>query len=206
MSLTDYEQNDGLDALTSEELEEQVFGPDPDRKRRGKRGSRGLRRGRPNKPTVPALPAPRAAPAEVLVTRYCYACGAEGDARAEVCPRCGVRQPAVPAPPGAKHKGAATLLALTLGGVGAHRFYLGQWKTAAVMLVLCWTFLPAVVGVVDFVRYVLMSDREFAARYDRAVRPALGAPSPPHLPSGVVSGPRAVRPTVRADDPEPSAL
>jgi TM2 domain-containing membrane protein YozV len=181
VSTTDFEQNDGLDALSSEELEEQAFGPDPTQRRSWRRRA-GRRRSRAPKVKREARsePPPRPPPAAVVVTQFCYACGEEVDARAELCPHCGVRQPEAPAR-GAiarrkKSKPAATFLALGLGGVGAHRFYLGQWKTGLAMLLFCWTFLPVAVGVVDFVRYVLMTDREFARRYaappTRALPPA----------------------------------
>lgn len=182
VSTTDFEENDGLEELTSEELEEQAFGPDPDQRRsRPKRSRRGRKKTTPTTALVAVAPAP-ATPA-VVATKFCYACGAETDARAEVCPYCGVRQPVVPfqsgrrrAGGGDKSKGGATLLALTLGGLGAHRFYLGQPKVGLAMLLFCWTFLPALVGVVDFVRLAFMSDREFAERYGRQPPPLLVPP------------------------------
>lgn len=132
-------------------------------------------------------------------TKFCYACGAEVDARAEVCRYCGVRQPEVPARAGggrgAKSKGAATLLALTLGGVGAHRFYLGQPKVGLVMLLFCWTMVPAFVGFVDFLRYVFMSDRRFATLYEP---PAARLLVPPRPVRRLEQGP--VRRTGNADD------
>ena len=189
-SAHDFEQNNDLDALSSEELEEQAFGPDPKRKRR--------RRRRSPRREKPAPPAPEAAP--VIVTQFCYACGDEVDARAEVCPHCGVRQPDLPARRSLmrsrrpKAKGTATLLALTLGGVGGHRFYVGQWKTGLAMLLFSWTMLPFLLGVVDFVRLAYMSDRRFAGLYDGGAGRPLLAPSQPVLPTGVVSGPRAIAP------------
>ena len=54
---------------------------------------------------------------------YCSACGNAMDARAEVCPQCGVRQlPAVPP----KSRMVTAMLAIFLGSFGLHRFYLGQ--------------------------------------------------------------------------------
>ena len=90
-----------------------------------------------------------------------------------MCPYCGVGQPLGPFLPGGrrqrgeKSKGGATLLALTLGWSGAHRFYLGQPKVGLAMLLFCWTMVPGLVGVVDFVRLAFMSDREFDTRYGR---------------------------------------
>ena len=174
MTTTDFEQDDGLEELTSEELEEQAFGPDPDRKRKRSRRSRRSRKKKKEK-EARALPVPVSAPPALaaVATKFCYACGAELDGRAEVCPYCGVGQPLGPflpggrRAPGEKSKGGATLLALVLGSVGAHRFYLGQPKVGLAMLLFWWTLIPWVVGFVDFVRLAFMTDREFARRYGR---------------------------------------
>jgi TM2 domain-containing membrane protein YozV len=187
--VTAFDPDDGLDDLTAEELEEQAFGPDPDRKRRKRTRRRRkqkvrqfLKRPAPRaSPPAEPLPVP-SAPAAVT-TKFCYACGAELDLRAEICPHCGVGQPMGPfvrgrRTRGEKSKGGATLLALTLGGIGAHRFYLGQPKVGIAMLLLSWTFLPVLVGWVDFVRYAFMTDRDFAARYGRPAPPMLNPPRP----------------------------
>ena len=186
VSTTDLERDDHLDGLSSEELEAQAFGPDPaQRDRRW-----GLRRGRraPARPPRDRTPTP-----PVVVAKYCYACGQTMEATARDCPDCGVRQPRVPrrrgrlvrrgSRRGDPSKPTATLLALVLGGVGAHRLYLGQTKTGLAMLLFFWTSIPFWIGVVDFVRYVRMTDREFAERYGTAggavalppPRPALAA-------------------------------
>lgn len=41
------------------------------------------------------------------------------------------------------------LLALFLGGLGAHRFYLGQVGLGLVYLFLCWTFVPALIALIE---------------------------------------------------------
>ena len=41
----------------------------------------------------------------------------------------------------------ALVLALLLGGVGAHHFYLRQWGWGIAYLLFCWTFIPAVVAI-----------------------------------------------------------
>ena len=48
-----------------------------------------------------------------------------------------------------KSKIAAALLAFFLGGFGIHKFYLGQPIWGIIYLLLCWTFLPALIAVVD---------------------------------------------------------
>lgn len=93
---------------------------------------------------------------------YCNACAQLIDARAEICPRCGVRQrPAV----GHKSRIAAALLAFFLGGFGVHKFYLGRVGWGVIYLLFCWTFVPGVIAFVEFIVYLCMSDEAFARKY-----------------------------------------
>ena len=64
-----------------------------------------------------------------------------------------------------KNKTLATLLALTLGGLGVHRFYLGQRK-AWWYLGFCWTFIPMIVGWVDALTFFSMSYATFNRLYN----------------------------------------
>lgn len=63
---------------------------------------------------------------------------------------------------------AAAIIALVLGGIGAHKFYLNQPGMGLVYLVFFWTFIPAIVAFVEGILYLLMSDADFQARYNRA--------------------------------------
>ena len=79
---------------------------------------------------------------------------------------------AAPAPlQGDRNKYVAALIAFLLGPLGVHRFYLGRVGTGILMLVLSCTVVGLLLSVpwalVDMVRYLVMSDREFAARYAR---------------------------------------
>lgn len=62
---------------------------------------------------------------------------------------------------GNKSKAAATLWGAFLGGFGAHKFYMGSWGWGLVYLLTCWLYIPFIVALVEWVRYVLMSDDEF---------------------------------------------
>jgi len=65
----------------------------------------------------------------------------------------------------------AALIAFVIGPLGVHRFYLGRIGTGATMLVLTCTIVGLAVTVpwalIDMIRYLVMSDREFAERYAR---------------------------------------
>ncbi|WP_232473761.1 TM2 domain-containing protein [Sphingomonas sp. MA1305] len=81
--------------------------------------------------------------------------------------------PPRPRPPEAdRSKIVAALLALFLGTLGIHRFYLGRTGSGIAMLVVSLTviglFVTGIWAFVDAIRYLLMSNREFAARYARS--------------------------------------
>ena len=75
----------------------------------------------------------------------------------------GVRRPGVIK---GKNKLAAGLLALFLGGIGIHKFYLGKAGQGIVYLLLCWTFIPAIIGFVEGLVYLAMSEEEFDSKYN----------------------------------------
>jgi TM2 domain-containing membrane protein YozV len=65
-----------------------------------------------------------------------------------------------------KSKTAAALLAFFLGGIGAHKFYLGQTGAGIVYLLFCWTFIPALIAFFEFIGFLVMSEANFNARYN----------------------------------------
>lgn len=66
-----------------------------------------------------------------------------------------------------KSKMTTVLLAWTLGGFGAHKFYLGRTGAGVVSLLFFWTFIPAFIAIIESVVYLFMSDREWD-RYTNA--------------------------------------
>lgn len=114
-----------------------------------------------------------AAPAisKPLDQKYCSGCGLLIHKEAMACPSCGAPQGVlrgqssyVPAP---KSKVTAALLALFLGGIGIHKFYLGRAGWGVVYLLLFWTFIPAIVAFVEAIVYLTMSDEAFYDKYSK---------------------------------------
>ena len=95
--------------------------------------------------------------------KFCSACGEIILREAEICPRCGVRQ--MPVPVHSSKKVAAGVLAILLGGIGAHKFYLGRPGMGVLYLVFCWTLIPAVIGLIEGIIYLTTSDEEFIQEY-----------------------------------------
>jgi len=69
---------------------------------------------------------------------FCNACGAQTNALAEICIKCGAKlsKGGVAAGVSTKSRLAVTLLSFFLGALGVHRFYAGHIATGVVMLVL----------------------------------------------------------------------
>lgn len=65
-----------------------------------------------------------------------------------------------------KDKAVATILALLLGGIGVHRFYLGETWTGLFYLLFCWTFIPLFFALIDFFCFLFMSNENFDRRYN----------------------------------------
>ena len=95
---------------------------------------------------------------------YCFACGSPTDSRAEVCPKCGVRQRRQSASK-SRNRMTAAMLALFLGGFGIHHFYLGNVLFGILYLLFCLTLIPAIAAFVEFIILLCMTDEKFEAKY-----------------------------------------
>jgi TM2 domain-containing membrane protein YozV len=107
--------------------------------------------------------------------KYCYECGEIIRAKAEICPKCGVRQPVVYGTSGApsfqgsrRNPIVVALFALFLG-IGIHKFYLGRKSHGVAYLLFCWTFIPAVIALIEGISYLSMTDEAFNAKYNDTV-------------------------------------
>jgi TM2 domain-containing membrane protein YozV len=65
-----------------------------------------------------------------------------------------------------KDKNTAGIYALLLGSFGVHRFYLGSPVTGLIYLFFCWTFIPAMLGVIEGIQLLSMSKEAFDAKYN----------------------------------------
>jgi TM2 domain-containing membrane protein YozV/DNA-directed RNA polymerase subunit RPC12/RpoP len=92
---------------------------------------------------------------------YCRECGKHVHASARACPHCGA-----PVRRGSqgKSKTVAGVLALFLGGLGVHRFYLGQWW-GLFYLLFFWTFIPPIVAFVEGIVFLCTADEAWEEKY-----------------------------------------
>ena len=106
--------------------------------------------------------------------KYCSECAAVIKAKAVICPKCGCPQAGYPYPmvPGGPHypagqggedvsRGMAAVLAIFLGGFGAHKFYMGRNGVGLVYLFLSVTGVTFFVGFIEGLVYLLQSDESF---------------------------------------------
>jgi TM2 domain-containing membrane protein YozV len=63
-------------------------------------------------------------------------------------------------------RSGAVLLALFLGGIGGHKFYLGQSGQGVLYLLFFWTFIPAFVALLEAIIYLTQSDSDFDQKYN----------------------------------------
>ena len=48
-----------------------------------------------------------------------------------------------------KNPTTSVLLAILLGGIGAHKFYMNKVGLGIVYLLFCWTGIPAIIGIIE---------------------------------------------------------
>ena len=68
-------------------------------------------------------------------------------------------------PPGAEKKIVAGILAILLGGLGIHKFYLGYTKEGIIQLILGFLCIGGIIGLIEGIIYLTKSDEAFAATY-----------------------------------------
>jgi len=71
---------------------------------------------------------------------------------------------------GVKSRVVAAILALLLGGIGAHKFYLGKTGLGVLYLLFVWTFVPAIIAFIEGIIYLVQSDQQFSMKQGVPVR------------------------------------
>jgi len=112
---------------------------------------------------------------EFLEEKYyfgkCTDCGAALKNDSDFCSTCGIFQVEKVQEnikPKASHdlnKTVAAIFAIVLGSFGMHKFYLKRVGWGIVYLCLCWTFIPAVIGILEGIILLLMKDDDFYQKY-----------------------------------------
>ncbi len=69
-----------------------------------------------------------------------------------------------------KSKFVAGILGILLGGIGAHKFYLGRWGMGLIYLLFSLTYIPAIIGFIEGVSYLLSNEENFARKHDKGYR------------------------------------
>ena len=56
---------------------------------------------------------------------------------------------------------------ILFGSVGLHKLYTRQYKMFILYLVFFWTFVPMMVGFIEGIRYLFMTDEGFNEKYPK---------------------------------------
>lgn len=74
---------------------------------------------------------------------------------------------------GKKHRNLSLtkFLSFFLGALGFQKFYLGETGKGILSILFCWTFIPVLIGWIDFVKFVSVSEEKFSLKYNRNHKP-----------------------------------
>ena len=64
-----------------------------------------------------------------------------------------------------KSKVVAGILAIFLGGIGVHKFYMGKIGMGILYFLFCWTGIPACVGFIEGIIYLCSNDENFQLKH-----------------------------------------
>ncbi len=92
---------------------------------------------------------------------FCRGCGKQIHKTAISCPQCGARQKTR----NYKSKVTAGILAILLGNLGIHRFYLGQWW-GIFYLLFFWTFIPGLIAFIEGIVFLAGNQQSWDDKYN----------------------------------------
>ena len=95
---------------------------------------------------------------------YCADCEGTEATGYLVRPSPGTRQFPVHSWP-KKSRSVSVGLALVLGGIGAHKFYLDKPGMGVLYMLFFWTGIPSIIGIFEAVKYIRMDEDEFHRRF-----------------------------------------
>ncbi len=107
--------------------------------------------------TTGKVAAPQAAPDSNW--KNCQACGGLLSSKAEICPKCGAPQT------GPLSKTILLLLTFFGGGLGLHKFYLRKPVQGIFYILFCWTGIPGLIALVEFIVYAFTSEERLNQKY-----------------------------------------
>ena len=105
------------------------------------------------------------------MSNLCPQCGAPVDAGATKCEYCGAAIAQTPEQSAErsnwpiKNEVDAALLAVLLGGIGVHKFYLGQTFKGVLSIIFCWTYIPSILGLIEGIMILCSNDENFQIKY-----------------------------------------
>jgi TM2 domain-containing membrane protein YozV len=92
-----------------------------------------------------------------------------------------------------KNRTIAALLGIFLGSLGAHKFYLGRPIQGLLYLLLFWTLIPGIVGIVEGLALLVGTDEAFNVRFNK------GTPAP-HSQSTTPAVSELIEPVPKGQD------
>ena len=131
--------------------------------------------------TTPSPSQPLAKVEKSVDEKFCHECGAVIRAKAEICPKCGVRQPSSPNKSGnyeaseiqkaGRLRISAAVTAFLLAPFGVHKFVLGRIVSGIFMFLVSFLtcgygVLPMwIIGIIEGIIYLTKSDEAFHQQY-----------------------------------------
>lgn len=65
-----------------------------------------------------------------------------------------------------RNKTTATILSFFFGTIGSQKYYLGEKKNGLYSILFCWTFIPTLIGLIDFIKLITMNEARFNELYN----------------------------------------